>query len=386
MRLKEYLPDRGISYFLFGISVIVFLIFIGFALHAMYKGYSHVYNVTREIPWGLLISGYVFFVVISTGITIVSSIGHVFGVTSLIPIAKRSVYLAGITLIAGFMVIFFDLENPFRMAIWNVFSPNLTSNIWWMGTLYGVGLLFLIGEFFFLLSNHHKRAVIFGFCSLVSKIAAISNLGAVFGTLYSKEFWYGPYIPTYLIASAVASGCTAIIFFTYLGYKIAGKEFDNPIEIALSVVGKIWMLILAVLVLFVFWNIITRLTGSEANVLATKELVFGKYSADFWFFEIFLSLLIPFFLLLISRFRNINLMFLASILSFIGIFMTRFNMLRIGQIISPYFLYNVTDYPLILFYTPSFHEIMIVVGAMAFTMITFILGEGVFKGHKTEIH
>jgi len=39
----------------------------------------HAYNVTRQHPWGLLISMYVFFVVSSTGLCIISSIGHVFG-------------------------------------------------------------------------------------------------------------------------------------------------------------------------------------------------------------------------------------------------------------------------------------------------------------------
>ena len=40
----------------------------------------HVYNVTRQHPWGLLIAMYVFFVVSSTGLCIISSIGHVFGI------------------------------------------------------------------------------------------------------------------------------------------------------------------------------------------------------------------------------------------------------------------------------------------------------------------
>ncbi len=43
-------------------------------LDAMRVGYRHAYGVTREIPWGILISGYVFFVVTSTGLCIVSSI------------------------------------------------------------------------------------------------------------------------------------------------------------------------------------------------------------------------------------------------------------------------------------------------------------------------
>ena len=88
-----------------------------------------------------VLAAYVFFVVTSTGLCLVSSIGHVFGFEAFKPIAKRSVFLAIATIVAGFLVIFFEIENPWRMAIYNVISPNLSSNIWWMGTLYGADLM-----------------------------------------------------------------------------------------------------------------------------------------------------------------------------------------------------------------------------------------------------
>jgi hypothetical protein len=40
-------------------------------LHGTFTGYRHVYGVTRQIPWGLLISGYIFCVVTSTGLCLV---------------------------------------------------------------------------------------------------------------------------------------------------------------------------------------------------------------------------------------------------------------------------------------------------------------------------
>ena len=48
------------------------------------------------------------------------------------------------------------------MAIYNVISPNLTSNIWWMGTLYGAYMVFMAVEFCLLVTGqiqdrHHRR-------------------------------------------------------------------------------------------------------------------------------------------------------------------------------------------------------------------------------------
>jgi len=384
--LTEFLSGSKGFYILLLLSSLIVFISAMFGVNAMYIGYSHVYGIYREIPWGILISGYVFFVVISTGLSIISSIGHVFGVKSLIPIGKRAIYLSIVTLFAGFMVIFFDVENPFRMAIWNALSPNLTSNIWWMGTLYSISLIFMIFEFLLILLSKHRYATIFGFLTLISKVLAISNLGAVFGMLYGRDFWYGPFIPIYLIASAISSGCTALIFFTYLGYRIRNERLDKSMELALQVVGKIWALSLAILTFIVFWKIITGLVGSEAQRLAIRELMFGKYAPNFWFFEIFLGLITPFFLLFVSKFRNINQMFAASLLSFIGIFFMRVDMVVIGQIVSHFFEYNVTDFPVILTYKPTMHEIMLIIGACAFCVFSFLIGEKVFKGHHTEIH
>jgi len=272
------------------------------------------------------------------------------------------------------------------MAIWNALSPNLTSNIWWMGTLYGISLIFMIFEFLLILLSKHRYATIFVFLTLISKVLAISNLGAVFGMLYGRDFWYGPFIPIYLIASAISSGCTAIIFFIYLGYRIRNERFDKSMEIALQVVGKLWALSLAILIFIVFWRIITGLVGSEGQRLAIRELMFGKYAVNFWFFEIFLGLITPFFLLFVSKFRNLNQMFAASLLSFIGIFIMRFDMVVIGQIISHFFEYKVTDFPVILTYKPTLHEIMLIIGACGFCIFSFLIGEKVFKGHHTEIH
>ena len=179
---------------------------VAFGLHAMLIGHDHAYGVTREVPWGLLIATYVFFVVTSTGLCLVSSISHVFNVDALRPIAKRSVFMAIVTIVAGFLVIGFEIANPWRMPIYNMLSPNPTSNIWWMGTLYGVALGLMIVEFICLQLGKHKVAIVAGFITVIAEIAANSNLAAVFGLLNGREFWHGPYLPIFFITSAVMVG------------------------------------------------------------------------------------------------------------------------------------------------------------------------------------
>ncbi|MBI5869990.1 MAG: polysulfide reductase NrfD [Actinobacteria bacterium] len=355
-------------------------------IHAKLIGSLEAYGAYREVPWGILISTYVFFVVTSTGLCLVSSIGHVFGVKSLAPIAKRSVFLAVATIMAGFFVIFFEIENPFRMAIYNVISPNLTSSIWWMGTLYGSYMMFMAVEFYLLVKGNYKVATIAGFCGVIAGVAAHSNLGAVFGTLDGREFWYGPFMPIYFISSAMMSGAAAIIFFTWIASKINGKPLDEPTKKALEVTTKIGILLIAVILFFTAWKFIIGFAGGEGKKMALESLLTGPYAFNFWVLELGIGMIIPLLLLIKSRGTNIGMMVLASTLMIFGIFFMRYDLVVVGQVVPVQFEMDVTEYPGLLSYMPSPHEILVVLGGIGLAGLIFLVGEKVFKGHKSEAH
>jgi len=356
------------------------------AFDAIRIGYRHAYGATREISWGILISTYVFFVVTSTGLCIVSSIGHVFGVKDFMPIAKRAVFLSIVTIMAGFTIIAFEIENPFRMAIYNVLSPGLTSNIWWMGTLYGAYMVFMIVEFIFLQLENHRYATYAGLAGLLSGIAAHSNLGAIFGMLHGREYWYGPFLPIYFIASALMSGCAAIIFFTWLGHKITNEKMDRPMVRAMEAVAKLCTLMIAIVLFMIIWKIITGFAGGPGKIEVLKAMLTGPYAFNFWALEMGLGLVIPFILFLTSRWSNLNSMFLATSMMMFGIFFMRYDLIILGQVVPQFHELGVNEYKGLLHYMPSFHEILIVLMGLAMTVTTFILGEKVFQGHKSEIH
>lgn len=353
-------------------------------LDAMRIGYRHAYGITREISWGIIISTYIFFVVTSTGLCIVSSLGHVFGMKDFIPVVNRAVFLSVVTVFAGFSVIFFDIENPFRMAIYNAFSPNLKSNLWWMGTLYGAYMALVTIELTLILLKNHKYSSFAGLAGLLAEIFAISNLGAIFGMLFSRGYWYGPYMPIFFIASAIMSGCAAIIFFTWLGYRINNEIIDKPMERALEVVAKLGAFSIAVMLFFTIWNVLTGLVGSPSKNEVIKALLAGDYAVNFWIFEFTLGMVIPFAILLRTKFKNINMNFIASVMMIVGIFFMRYDLVVTGQIVPAFHELGVSEYPGLLKYSPSLHEIMIVIGGLGIVATAFLMGERVFKGHKSD--
>jgi molybdopterin-containing oxidoreductase family membrane subunit len=200
------------------VTVALLLLFVIGVGNYLINGH-HVFNVTREHPWGLLIAVYVFFVVSSTGLCIVGSLGDVFKFEewNYQLFSKRAIFGSIVTIIAGFAVIAFEIGHPVRMVIYNVISPGLTSAIWWMGTLYGLYLTFMIIEFILLLKHDTKKAQIVGFIGLAVGLAAHSNLGSVFGFLNARPISNGVFYPTYFILTAFITG----IFIAYimLGFR-----------------------------------------------------------------------------------------------------------------------------------------------------------------------
>ncbi len=363
----------------------VTLVGVGAGVHSIVVGHEHTFGVSREVPWGILIATYVFFVVTSTGLCIVSSIGHVFGFKNFEPIAKRSVFLSIATIVAGFLVIAFEIENSWRMPVGNVVGANISSNIWWMGTLYGAYLLFMIGEFILLQKDEHKKAMLCGLAGLLSGVVAHSNLGAVFGLLNGREFWHGPYMPIYFIASAAMSGCVAIIFFTYLAYKTNKWQMSFEMEEAMESVAKLGALLMAILIFFTCWKMITGITGHPPGKYESMQILLtGDYALNFWVGEVFLGMLLPFLIILLVRGRNMAAIFIASLSGIIGIFFMRYDLVIVGQLIPHYHGMGLVDYPELFSYSPTLHENLVVAGGVAFCLMSFLLGEKLFRGHLSE--
>lgn len=384
----DRLKNAGAGFYLMVfLSGLLVLAATGAGLQAMFQGHEKFYNVTREMPWGILISTYVFFVVTSTGLCLVSSIGHVFGVQDFMPIAKRSVFLSIATILSGFFVIAFEIKIPWRMAIYNVISPNLTSNIWWMGTLYGVYLFFMFLEYIFLNINRHRPAVICGFSGSVAGILAHSNLGAVFGLLMGREFWHGPYMPIYFIASAMMTGCAVIIMFHILGYKINNQQMEPDMERSLEVTTKIGILLICVILFFTSWKMISGLAGQPGGKYeAVMAMIAGKYAINFWVFEMLAGMVAPLVLYMLSKGRNLKLMLIASVSMIIGIFVMRFDLVVVGQSVPVFHELGVNEFKHLLSYVPSFYECVITAGGFGLTALLFLLGEKIFDGHKVEHH
>lgn len=210
------------------LSVATLLIAASFVFYMLLTEGHAAYNTSSDgITWGLQIVTYAFFVLTSTGLTFVASMAMVFGNKAYYPIAKRCIWLAVITLIAGFSSLGLELGHPERMPWAIPTGMQITSPMFWMGNFYGAYMVFLLLKFRKVAMDDWGSPLskALGVTSFVIVVIAHGTLGGIFGSSFMRPMWYGPMIPLYFLATAALSGTVFAIAVTYLAY---GNEQAMP--------------------------------------------------------------------------------------------------------------------------------------------------------------
>lgn len=369
------------------IASLLFAIGLAGGLNILING-EHVMGTSDEVPWGGLIAFYIFFVGASAGLSLVSSLGHVFNIHRYEVIGKRAL-LAGIALlIMGFFVMAFDLGKPLNM-FYMLISPNISSAIFWMGAIYGFLLLLLIVEFYLIvIKNDHKSAVLIGLAVIIVDVAAHSNLGSVFGTVVSRPFWNGPYIPIYLIflALLLGVGVLAVMFYLIDRLNTSTDKFVYNNEHIVTTLGKLMALFIVIAVFFAGWNVYTNFYGQALGQYESiMALLWGPLSFNFWFFEVIVMLGLPFLILLKGKFQP-KWVFVAGALTIVGNLFARIDIVLAGQIVPHEYIFGsktgyVDSYVAKTGYvnaSVSISEWAVFLGALGGAILIYLIGEKLF--------
>ncbi|WP_167506060.1 NrfD/PsrC family molybdoenzyme membrane anchor subunit [Desulfosediminicola flagellatus] len=361
----------------FNVLLLITLLCIGAGvaagIYAQVVGHHHAFANTRGMPWGMLIGVYAYFAIISTGLCLMAAITHVFHIQRLIPLANRMVWLSVVCLLGAFTVIGLEIENPWRMPLNMILSPNLTSNIWWMGTLYGLAMGLLMLELFLIITGRIKAAVILGLSGAVAEMLANSNLGSVFASLAARPFWYGAQLPIFFLASALLSGAAAVILFTHYAHKLNGRKMSPNTFHGLRVAGKIMGIMLFLILLATAWKFANDYCGTEELRISANALITGPLATSFWLFEIAIGLVLPLMLILFTRMRSLQALSLAALMILVGQFFSRFNLVVAGVIVPIYAGYD--NLPMYQSYSPTVSEYLLVVAGLGVVGFGFLVGE-----------
>ncbi len=343
-------------------------------VYASMLGHHRAFSLSREVPWGILISSYSYLMVIATGLCLLAATSFVAKNSSISPMGNRAIFLSIVTICSGFMLISFDIESPWRMVVFNMTSQNISSNIWWMTTLYGIAAGCLLLALVAMATEQRGLAMKLLIVGSINVVGATTNLSAAFTAAADPSIWYGLQLPVIFLISAILSGAAATVFFTCVAYDLRGMELDSEMLKAIISAGKIMRMMLFLIIVVSVWRFIT-IFGSvdDPGNKAALALVSGPLSVNFWLFETILGLVVPLSLLVISQLKSIRTIMIASVMVLVGSFFHRYDLVIVGQIVPKYSGWN--NSLELLSYTPSIVELLIVMGALSLTGAGFLLGE-----------
>ena len=355
------------------------------ALIALPPGWE-VFGTTPSFEWGLLIIGYVFFAIMTSGLCLASSLGTVFGIDRFRPLEKRHAILAVLCLTSAFGIIALDLHYPVRMVFGAVFSPSPSSPMWWMGVFYGGYLGILLVEVWSMFWDHptiHQWACTLAACMA---IAAPATLGAVFGVLVARPYWHGVFSPVFMVSSAFLAGTSLLVIIFYLVCRLRLAGHERADRLAMPGLRLLLGIGLVVVAALLTRHIVAGLIGDERGLRAATEAVLvGPYAAEFWGLRVGLGLILPFILVILPVTRTNGWLVVAGATTLSGLFFDRFLFVAGGEVAPISTSAGVVSTPYA-GYTASPVEIAIVVGAMAFVAFVYTLAEWYVDLGESDVH
>jgi Ni/Fe-hydrogenase subunit HybB-like protein len=352
---------------------------LSFVFYMLFTEGHAAFNTSSDMPWGAPIAFYLFFLLTSSGLSIIASLDTVFDLRVFYPIAKRAVFLSLICLIAGFSILALEIGRPFRMLWALPFAMQIRSPMWWMGVLYSIDLVLLFVKFYLIhVGDWHSRfSHLVARLSFVVCILAPGTLGLVFGMMTMRPAWYSNVMPMFFILTGFTTAVSFMLFFTSLLPRNP-LVAPNVNQLYQEVLPRLFFISLLAVIAVRVGQIITGLWSNQEGLEANWLQLHSPY---FWI-EIVVGLALPTILMAFDSVRRYpRVQFIAASCFNIGVFFSRLEFLIIGQKV-PLFKGYWAGY---VDYSPSFTEWMLIPAGCGVFLLLYGAGNWLLRLSETEI-
>jgi molybdopterin-containing oxidoreductase family membrane subunit len=364
-------------------------ILIAIGVYAVYmqevQGH-HITGISKEVPWGIYIAAFAFFVGISAGATIIGLLIYGFNKTEFKPIGIRAILVGIVSLLGAMIFIMMDLGMPFRALKIPWLLHNTSSMFFISSTSYYLFMIILLAELYLGLkilkgsATHRDKRLAKWIGILVVPYALLvvhMVTGFIFGVIKTREYWNTSLLPLHFIMSALASGTAIILLmviistYTHKFEKILGKG-------ALSYLGFLLFNFIGITMLFDLADIVVlkyseHPEGLEAwNILTTEHL-------DIFLINV-LGLVLAFLILWFGNRKNKMVLGIASLLLLLSVAAYRYNLVIVPQEVP------ILDGIDRIQYVPTIFEIMICFGVISFVMLVYSIATKVLPIDATKIY
>lgn len=314
-------------------------------------------NLTSATPWGAWVAFYIFFVGLSAGSFLLSTMIFVFKMEQYEEIGRDALLVAILSMVLAMCFILLDLGRMERF--WHALRYwNYTSVLAWEVRFYVVYICLLTAELYFSMrqdlirvsqgtdwraslarlltfgsadlsgescQRDHKLLKILGSIGIPIAIFGVhGGTGTLFAVAKARPFWNSGLFPVIFVVSALVSGTALLMAFYLIRTKVKGRQVDKEMVKALAGLLTLFLLLDVGLE---FYEFFVGAYGLQHAELATIETIFkSPFSWSFWWVQMFLGVVVPLFITFNRKLKeSVGAITLAAVLVVIGILGVRFN-------------------------------------------------------------
>ena len=338
-------------------------------------------NLSSTTPWGAWVAFYIFFVGLSAGAFLLSSLVYVFGMSQFERIGRAALLSAIVSMGVALAFIAVDLGRIDRSALPLVFF-HWTSPLSWEVRFYIIYIILLSAELAIAIGLHkglsrsplraQRRLRILGTIGIPLAIFGVhGGTGTIFAVLKARGMWFGGLFPVIFVVSAMVSGTALLAVIHYAQSRGSGRRPDAGLMNGLATVLAGVLCVDLGLMFYEFIVPLLAFQPHDGDVIRVMTL--GPMWWSFWLIQLLVGMIIPLVVLLTPRLRaRPGVVAAAAALVVVGIVGVRFN------IVVPPLIPGVLDGLPSGHYLPSLVEWvlslgLIAGGAAAYSLISELL-------------
>ncbi len=267
-----------------GIAIAGILTVIGIVLWGMQLTGGMVQTAMRNLDsWGLYITMFMFFVGLSAGGLIISSVPKAFGIRGFGGISKVAVMssIAATVAAIGFVVV--DLGQPLR--VWELFAySNLGSPLMWDIIVLATYLILSCAYLWAQVRAEqgkvsHAALRVISVVALVCAVLVHSVTAWIFGLQQSHEMWHTALLAPWFVSSALVCG-TGLVICVAAALRRAGYLALEQAQLAR--LAKLLGAFVVVDLYFFGCDLLTEAFPGGEGLAVVEMLVSGPLAPFFW--------------------------------------------------------------------------------------------------------
>ena len=359
------------------VALVGLIVTLGIAgANLLSMGHAAFNTTSVGMMWGLPIVTYDYFLLTSTGLAMIASLGLLFNVRAFYPVLKRCAWLALAGLVGGVAVLMLELGYPLRALYAIPLNFQIASPLFWKVLLVGAYLVLLLVMIARMNQNGWTRTTVKvpAIALLIAALGVTMIAGSVYGMMAMRPFWFGGEIPIVFLVESLLGGLAFTIFFTYLAYGFNQSAMpDRTRSLMTGVMPGIFALVILVHALFVAARVATGLWSNAAGLEVWQYIV----RTPLFHFEVWIGLVLPLLLMIMPGTRNKGgVQIVAAALVMLSLFIARYDYIVGGQMVP---LFKGSWAPGLIDYVPSLTEWMLLLMAIFLANVIYALGEKSFR-------